>query len=92
MTLQELFAKDGSWCQGTKARDENGEECYPGSRVAVSWCLMGACSKVFDYREDGNAALRRMGEEVGPGGVVEWNDAEGRTIDEVRELVKKLNL
>lgn len=90
MTYKELakqmakFYKDhpGSWTQGTAARDKDGNEVGMMTAEAVQWCIVGLANKLcpatFLTRSDVYKAIN-------PGGFCtdNWNDAPGRTEEEV---------
>ena len=92
MTLQELFARDGSWTQGALARDAAGEKCYPADPEAVCWCLVGGVLKV-DYANQQHI-FDLLSQATGGSLVLlsRWNDAPGRTIEDVRALAAKANV
>jgi hypothetical protein len=102
MTLQELFAKDGSWCQGAYARDTDGNNLtvsltYRGPieipKKAISWCLLGGLSLCYGVRSDAYYSARRKLEMViGTTRIPSWNDRIGRTINDVRNAVKEANV
>lgn len=83
MTLQELFAKDDSWTQGTFVM-------YNCEKNIEQRCLLGGLYKVYGYGIVSNSIRSRIENEIGP--VSLWNDVKERTIDDVRNLVKKLNI
>lgn len=74
------------WTQGALARDASGNECPPGSKDAVCWCLEGAIEAAAG-RADRWVAFDAFIEH-GYYGYTEdaphdWNDAEERTQAEV---------
>ena len=66
------------WAVGAMARDAHGVMCSPTSVQARSWCLVGALICVYGRWNgdhwDGRAATL-------------WNDAAGRTSEEVEALL-----
>jgi hypothetical protein len=91
MTLQELFATDGSWTQGAYARTLMDRPIDPTAPAAVRFCLDGALSRCFHGRHAERIAARdRLMDRIG--NIAHWNDAPQRTIADVRQLVAELNL
>ena len=92
MTLQELFAKDNSWTQGAGARRADGSACQAGAPTATQWCLMGGLTYCYPLGAVPLWVWVRLNELATRGmhysDLVAWNDAPGRTIDDVRTLVK----
>ena len=86
MTLQELFAKENSWCQGFLTMPRGGD--------ASSWCLMGGLIEC--YGECANAfynakvkLIASLRDEHGHGvSIYTYNDSPDRTIEDIRQLVK----
>jgi hypothetical protein len=78
------------WTQKTCARDKRGLPVASCDREAVCWCMIGAIGRVTDGDvfnetvEALEAALPR-----GYGFVSEFNDAEGRKVEDVFALIDK---
>ena len=95
MTLQQWFAKPGSWCQHAAARTASGRRVLSRSRAAVCLCVSGALDRFYRQEDDKQKGAARLlaviranyywDETV----ISRWNDDPGRTIDEVRRLVKR---
>lgn len=87
--------EEGGWTQGALARTLRGLSVEPGSGQAVAWCAAGALLRASvamasgPYRDEYARRLYRDAMEqldavVGQrGGAVAWNDAPGRTREEV---------
>jgi hypothetical protein len=90
MTLQELFAPDGSWTQGAYARTLMDRPITPTAPAAVRFCLDGALMRCFKGHIEHTAARDRLMDRIG--NIPHWNDAPQRTIADVRQLVAELNL
>lgn len=96
MTMQELFAVDGSWTQGELARDNKGNSVCSFSTEAVQWCLLGATIKcyskdtVFGQNHQYLDVFTMLRKKIGS--VVNYNNEEGRTIDDIRKLCRELNI
>lgn len=95
-TLQELFAKDGSWTQRAFARKNNGEVCVLDSEEAICWCLAGGIEKIYKYND--NNSIKKIRAIIADKlnipkySILDWNDMDERTIDDIRNLVKELNI
>src|ERR1700712_4462444 len=81
------------WCQGTEARDENGNATDVVASDAVSWSLLGAlqASTVADpsteIQDIGNA-VAALAEVIFDPSLANWNDAETRTKLEVLAVLR----
>lgn len=90
MKAYELLEQAG-WCQGTYARNWVGKKVDPHNKSACSFCLLGALEKIYDgtsiaMREAKQALyLHAIPHNIG---LVEWNDAPGRTQAEVIAALK----
>jgi len=91
MKIQELFSNDRSrWTKEVCARDINGAEVNFYDDSAVCWCLLGASAKCYgiDFEYDiYNKITAKVGCDVS-----DWNDAPGRTFEEVKDLVEELDI
>ena len=75
------------WTQGEYARNAAGLPVVPASPRAVCWCAGGAiavCAGSWSHRADVADVLV---EDVGS--VVAWNDATGRTAEEVATQMER---
>ena len=93
-SARELLAHEGVWCQGASALDASGFACSPESRWAVSWCLIGAVETAAAQNAvKGSITVSALDIILrtidGPDheGIVSWNDATGRTQDQVLTLL-----
>lgn len=82
------------WSRGAHARTVDGQQCAPTRSDAVSWCPAGAIWRAAvrmygdrSYRVEGEA-LVRLRSVVAPQAIVNWNDAPGRTVDEVASRLR----
>lgn len=97
--LWELLSKPGAWTQGVAARDAQGECVTSTSAKAVSWCLVGAISYLYDERDlsvihqtDEFRKIRKSFIAEYGKSVTDWNDAKNRTQEEVVALCKSLDI
>lgn len=101
MKIQQLLATPDKWTKGALARTKEGvptfellAECTTEYNMtnhpeAVCWCLKGAAVKCYpDNYNEICAKIRNYTN----GGVWTWNDLEGTTFQDIRELVEKLNI
>lgn len=89
----ELVAK--GWCQGSYAKDKNGERCHFTDRRAKSFCLSGAINKITNElvgNDDYKLAYRvtlTLGENLSAEAEApsSWNDSPDRTQQEVVDML-----
>ena len=86
------------WCQGHLTVDRNGNGCAANSHLAVAWSLEGSiiyASSYFARYDDWlNAVIEvwpRL-EQLCQPTVSRWNDAEGRTQEEVVALMNSIRV
>jgi hypothetical protein len=93
MTLQELFGREASWIQFYYARDKDNNLVEPTSWKATKWSLYGAFQKCYNpyyVLEEHIRVYDQLTSSVGS--INLWNDDPARTIEDVRQLVKELNV
>lgn len=81
-----------AWCQGNSAKDQHGYYVPPKSTTAVSWCALGAImceGGSYDHVDLVEAQLRSEGDARS---APSYNDAEGRTAEEVAALLERAAL
>lgn len=71
------------WCQGADAVDRNGLPVGVCYRHAVRWSVLGAVASVSPNNRTTSKCLTRLREASGSAYVVPWNDARGRTLEQV---------
>jgi hypothetical protein len=94
LKIHELLTDASKWTQYTWARDASGASVLPTNPKAVRWSLAGAadCCYGHDYPLLHTINML-LGSSVGPCQNHEfWQDADGRTFEEVRALVLKLDI
>jgi hypothetical protein len=87
----EMLAAPGAWTQGAWARDAAGRRLMPFEDAATCWCARGA---LWRCAADGRHGVSYMAAQyalarVVPGrntlsSIAIWQDAPGRTVEEVR--------
>jgi len=93
--LAEILNGPDKWTQGTNARTADCRPVHWSHPEASSFCLIGACAKataegtrfgelLFDQ------LLTQVKKRLGKISIAKWNDAEGRTFDEVRAVIERL--
>jgi hypothetical protein len=85
------------WCQGTEARDANGEATDVVAADATSWSLLGAlqATTVADPStelQDVGDAVAALAELILDPSLADWNDSESRTKLEVLSVLKNAEL
>lgn len=93
-TVAELLEDPLRWCKGAEAIDINGARCDAGGSDAVSWCLTGACWRVYGLSacHAFNALDRIVLGDLGYMSVVGFNDSPKTTHADVLALVKKAGI
>ena len=95
MKIWELLSDESKWTQGVTAKNDCGQLVAPDSVEACCWCLMGAVHKCYPYDFD-EYIIDVMTEELSGTqeiiSITSWNDAIGRTYDEVYDFVKRLDV
>ena len=100
MKAWKFLDNSSKWTQGESARDLNGNKTDPFSPDAVCWCLYGLVNKCY-HKEDGTDdelfdvlleidrhVIKRHNKVWG----YQWNDAPERTWEDVRNLLKELDI
>jgi hypothetical protein len=90
----DLLEQPNAWCQGSIARDANGERvALTLEPKACSWCIIGAVSKATGFEKTPDGIFERIrntavgeNEYISIGG---WNDAPERTQAEVVAVLRK---
>lgn len=82
MTLQEFFSRENSWVQCSYS-------IYNEKFHTIQYCLLGGIHEVYGlhYLTIMNIIKKEIKSPI-----TFWNDAKERTIEDVRNLVKKLNI
>jgi hypothetical protein len=92
LTLAQGYVREG-WCQGSHALDASGRPVLPASAFARSWSAPGALERAWSWSENrfdraleafehANLALAAAAGDVPQ----VWNDAAGRTIQDVLDI------
>ena len=92
---RELLAHEGAWAQGDFARDAHGNSCDANVARAASWCLVGALERAaYDSSDPEGAMLEcamfALAAAIGLDTLGVWNDAPGRTREEVLHLLDRV--
>ena len=91
MKVSELLTSPAKWTHGTWARDSKGFAVSVLDEKAVRFCLSGAILKCYPEKGAYEKIYHRIVQRVGMT-PMQWNDAPGRTFEEVRTLVLEMNL
>lgn len=99
MKIRELLTDESKWTQGAFAQTATGHPVDYEDENAAKFCLVGAARKCYGRGEAGNAVLRTIISDLHEGkrtgwaeNVAAWNDGFGRTFEEVRALVERLDI
>lgn len=94
--LQRIRAKVSKyWIKGSYARDVRGNSVASGADSACKWCLVGAVASECSEESIAtrHALTHAINKIIGTGWSIEaWNDAKGRTKEEVLDVIDKVIL
>ncbi len=85
------------WCQGTDARDRDGNAVEPWNEHAVEWSILGAIVRVLELEaeeygevplDELASALYALADLIEVDSLADWNDAVQRTQAEVIETIR----
>ena len=82
---RQVLAEMG-WCRGVPAMDEEGEWRRATSPKAVVFCALGAVDRVTDHNPFLQNDVNRLLSDLSGHPILTWNDAPGRTKEEVIAL------
>ena len=91
MKIQELYSDESRWFQGSFAKTVEGDDIYLEDSKAYSFCLWGALRKCYPDRLE-RIQVASLISKATSVEMVAFNDAEGRTFGEVKELVDRLDI
>jgi hypothetical protein len=85
------------WCQGTEARDANGQATDVAAPDATAWSLLGAlqATTVGDPDiglQDVGDAVAALAELISDASLAHWNDSENRTKLEVLSVLESAEM
>lgn len=95
MTVADLLSDSSKWCQHAAALDASGAATDPSYPSAVQWCLVGAVEKIYSHERyailtrlsDYLLAYTRLSSQI-----IAWNDSDKRTFEDVRHVIKALDI
>ena len=90
MKIRELYTDKSKWTQGAFARDAAGESTRDLGK-AVSFCLLEAINYCYSPLER-PWIYGRLWNRFGYCQILAWNDARGRTFEEVKAFVEELDI
>ena len=89
----DLLDRPGAWCQEAYARDADGYSTHPLADKAVSWCPIGAITRVAEESDvqDYHEAQARLTTTVQRRhqNISHWNDDPNRTQSEVVAMLRR---
>lgn len=89
MKVHELLDSPERWTQGWLAKDKEGRHVSVHADNATCFCLVGAVGKCYSGLRYLNV-IEVLEKEIGM--IARWNDARGRTFDQVKALVERLDI
>lgn len=88
LNLLKDFLSTNHWLQHKFAINDKGIEVDANSSDAVSWCLVGACQKIFKNTYiDSDEILFIIGLVCGDMQINPWNDQAGRSKDDILDVI-----
>ena len=95
--IHELFARPGTWTQGTFAKDAEGNSVSGSAPAACQWCLMGAMLMLYgaegqNFIPARNKLRERLSFDDTNDGIFHWNDRADQTQENVRRLCAELDI
>jgi len=91
-TLQDLFADPKRWTAGNFARDFSGKGVSSYDKEAVSFCLIGGLNRIYTDMSARLEALGRIRNEVSDSLTELFSFNDESSYEDIRLLVKKLNI
>lgn len=94
MKLKELFADPKRWTKGAHAKDAAGVGVSVSNPDAKCFCLSGAIIKIHGSKEHGpgGEVYKKIQNYIGHRIISAWNDAPERTIEDVQQLCRELDI
>ena len=93
MKISELLCDESKWTKYTWARTAEGVRVNPCDASAARWSLGGAAERCYGHDHVLlHEKLRVLNSQTIYDSIEYWNDADGRTFDDVKNLVLKLGL
>jgi hypothetical protein len=87
-----LNMNPGAWCQGVSGRTGSGGPCSPNSPHARAWCMLGLVERFVHDLNVRECVVDLLLRAITPDGwmpVHVYNDATGRTVTDMIELLTK---
>ena len=85
----EYTVRPDAWTQGVYARDAEGKSVHPTESSAVCYCLAGAAMRYGGTSANIAIVRNLMERAVGYDSLVSWNDAKGRHVGQVIDMLRK---
>lgn len=99
MKAHELLSDATKWTKKTYARDEDGVDIDVQDPKACSFCIIGAIQKCYGGFEIVVRLVERVTEKVKEQNkefksdyIVDWNDGEDTTFEDIHKVLKELDI
>ena len=105
MKAHQLLSSREMWCKESPAEDSQGNKLQPFDPRAVKWCALGAIQKVYPPADWGQAmdclllglsysdrGLAQMNKSDKALSIMEWNDDQESSFNEIREVLVEIDL
>lgn len=90
LTKVERLLVEKGWTQAVMARDSAGYSVSEDDDRATCFCLYGALWRTAQNQDGLRNSVRDALHDATGGNFVKWNDAPGRTKDEVLALIRRV--
>lgn len=92
MKAHELLSSPDKWIKGTLARNKDGQWAGIKDDNASCWCALGAIYKCYGFATKiATAQIIKLTSKLNCN-IAPWNDAPGRTYEEVVGLLRELDI
>lgn len=91
MKLQEFFSTKDTWIKGHSAATKSGWPTFINNIIASKWCILGGIIRCYppDKRED---IIQKVINYTGYENITQWNDNYTTKFEDVKELIKTLDI
>ena len=105
MKAYQLLSSREMWCKESPAEDSRGKKVQAFDPGAVKWCALGAIQKTYPCSQWGKAmdsvlrelsvsewGLAQMNNSDKACSLMEWNDDQDYSFEEIREILKEADV
>jgi hypothetical protein len=105
MKAYQLLSSRKTWCKESPAEDGQGNRMQASDPRAVKWCALGAIQKTYPFSQWGAAmdsllrglsvserGLAQMNKSDKACSIMEWNDDQDCSFEEMSGMLKETNI